>query len=95
MINLNSKAVKIVAKPDAGEGMVTLRVSSIAAKVAVDLGAKVPRFTLKLDGVPEVANYGETFPTVCLDAGFYRFPSRSMIEGYLSQVTVCSLSYAQ
>ena len=32
------------------------------------------------------AEYGKVFKTVCLDAGFYQFPTAKMIEGYLSQV---------
>jgi uncharacterized protein YecE (DUF72 family) len=33
-----------------------------------------------------LAEYAQTFKTVCLDAGFYQFPSPKMLEGYLSQV---------
>ena len=33
-----------------------------------------------------LAEYAQTFKTVCLDAGFYQFPSPQMLEGYLSQV---------
>ena len=33
-----------------------------------------------------LAEYAQTFKTVCLDAGFYQFPSQQMLEGYLSQV---------
>lgn len=33
-----------------------------------------------------LAEYGKVFKTVCLDAGFYQFPSPKMIDGYLSQV---------
>ena len=30
--------------------------------------------------------YAETFKTVCLDAGFYQFPSAKWLDGYFSQV---------
>jgi uncharacterized protein YecE (DUF72 family) len=33
-----------------------------------------------------LAEYAQTFSTVCLDAGFYTFPTSQMLEGYLSQV---------
>jgi uncharacterized protein YecE (DUF72 family) len=33
-----------------------------------------------------LAEYGKVFKTVCLDAGFYQFPSAKMIDGYVSQV---------
>ena len=33
-----------------------------------------------------LAEYAEVFRTVCLDAGFYQFPSPKMLDGYLSQV---------
>jgi len=33
-----------------------------------------------------LAEYAETFKTVCLDAGFYQFPSPQMLEGYFAQV---------
>src|SRR5579863_3010946 len=33
-----------------------------------------------------LAEYAEVFWTVCLDAGFYQFPSAKMLDGYLSQV---------
>lgn len=33
-----------------------------------------------------LTEYGQTFKTVCLDAGFYQFPTPKMMEGYLSQV---------
>jgi uncharacterized protein YecE (DUF72 family) len=33
-----------------------------------------------------LAEYAQTFSTVCLDAGFYAFPTPQMLEGYLSQV---------
>jgi uncharacterized protein YecE (DUF72 family) len=33
-----------------------------------------------------LAEYAQTFKTVCLDAGFYQFPSSRMIEGYFGQV---------
>ena len=33
-----------------------------------------------------LAEYAEVFKTVCLDAGFYQFPSAKMLDGYLSQV---------
>ena len=33
-----------------------------------------------------LTEYAQTFKTVCLDAGFYQFPSQQMLEGYLSQV---------
>jgi uncharacterized protein YecE (DUF72 family) len=33
-----------------------------------------------------LAEYAQTFKTVCLDAGFYQFPSAQMLEGYFSQV---------
>jgi uncharacterized protein YecE (DUF72 family) len=33
-----------------------------------------------------LAEYGLTFKTVCLDAGFYQFPTSQMLENYLSQV---------
>jgi uncharacterized protein YecE (DUF72 family) len=33
-----------------------------------------------------LAEYAETFKTVCLDAGFYQFPKPQMLEGYFSQV---------
>jgi len=33
-----------------------------------------------------LAEYAEVFRTVCLDAGFYQFPSAKMLDGYLSQV---------
>ena len=34
-----------------------------------------------------LAEYAEVFKTVCLDAGFYQFPSAKMLEGIFSQVT--------
>lgn len=33
-----------------------------------------------------LAEYAGVFRTVCLDAGFYQFPSAKMLDGYLSQV---------
>ncbi len=33
-----------------------------------------------------LAEYAEVFKTVCLDAGFYQFPSVKMLDGILSQV---------
>ena len=33
-----------------------------------------------------LAEYALTFKTVCLDAGFYQFPTTQMLDGYLSQV---------
>lgn len=33
-----------------------------------------------------LAEYAETFKTVCLDAGFYQFPSAKWLDGYFSQV---------
>jgi uncharacterized protein YecE (DUF72 family) len=33
-----------------------------------------------------LAEYAQTFKTVCLDAGFYQFPTAKMLHGYLSQV---------
>src|SRR5471030_600596 len=33
-----------------------------------------------------LAEYAQTFKTVCLDAGFYQFPSPQMLEGYFAQV---------
>jgi uncharacterized protein YecE (DUF72 family) len=33
-----------------------------------------------------LAEYAHTFKTVCLDAGFYQFPSPKMLEGYFSQL---------
>jgi uncharacterized protein YecE (DUF72 family) len=33
-----------------------------------------------------LAEYAQTFKTVCLDAGFYQFPNPKTMEGYLSQV---------
>lgn len=33
-----------------------------------------------------LTEYAQTFKTVCLDAGFYQFPTPKMMEGYLSQV---------
>ena len=33
-----------------------------------------------------LAEYAQTFKTVCLDAGFYQFPSPQMLEGYFSQL---------
>ena len=33
-----------------------------------------------------LTEYSRVFKTVCLDAGFYQFPSQKMIDGYLSQV---------
>jgi uncharacterized protein YecE (DUF72 family) len=33
-----------------------------------------------------LAEYAMTFKTVCLDAGFYQFPTPQMLEGYFSQV---------
>jgi uncharacterized protein YecE (DUF72 family) len=33
-----------------------------------------------------LAEYALTFKTVCLDAGFYQFPTPQMLEGYFSQV---------
>ncbi len=33
-----------------------------------------------------LAEYAETFKTVCLDAGFYQFPTETMLEGIFSQV---------
>jgi uncharacterized protein YecE (DUF72 family) len=33
-----------------------------------------------------LAEYAQTFKTVCLDAGFYQFPSPKLLEGYFSQV---------
>ena len=33
-----------------------------------------------------LAEYAEVFRTVCLDAGYYQFPTAMMLEGYLSQV---------
>ena len=33
-----------------------------------------------------LAEYSQTFKTVCLDAGFYQFPSPQMLEGYFAQL---------
>ncbi len=33
-----------------------------------------------------LSEYAETFPTVCLDAGYYRFPSAKYLEGLCAQV---------
>jgi uncharacterized protein YecE (DUF72 family) len=33
-----------------------------------------------------LAEYAETFKTVCADAGYYQFPSTKMLDGYFSQV---------
>jgi uncharacterized protein YecE (DUF72 family) len=33
-----------------------------------------------------LAEYAQTFKTVCLDAGFYQFPSPQMLGGYFSQL---------
>jgi uncharacterized protein YecE (DUF72 family) len=33
-----------------------------------------------------LSEYALTFKTVCLDAGFYQFPTPQMLEGYFSQV---------
>jgi len=33
-----------------------------------------------------LAEYAETFKTVCADAGYYQFPSAKMLGGYFSQV---------
>jgi len=33
-----------------------------------------------------LVEYAEVFKTVCLDAGFYQFPTAKMLDGYLSQV---------
>jgi uncharacterized protein YecE (DUF72 family) len=33
-----------------------------------------------------LAEYALTFKTVCLDAGFYQFPTPQMLEGYFSQL---------
>jgi uncharacterized protein YecE (DUF72 family) len=33
-----------------------------------------------------LAEYAQTFKTVCLDAGFYQFPSPQMLEGYFAQL---------
>jgi uncharacterized protein YecE (DUF72 family) len=33
-----------------------------------------------------LAEYAEVFKTVCLDAGFYQFPTRKMLDGIFSQV---------
>jgi uncharacterized protein YecE (DUF72 family) len=33
-----------------------------------------------------LAEYAETFKTVCADAGYYQFPSEKMLDGYFSQV---------
>jgi len=33
-----------------------------------------------------LAEYADTFKTVCADAGYYQFPSRKMLDGYFSQV---------
>lgn len=33
-----------------------------------------------------LTEYAQTFKTVCLDAGFYQFPSPRMLEGYFSQL---------
>jgi uncharacterized protein YecE (DUF72 family) len=33
-----------------------------------------------------LAEYAETFKTVCADAGYYQFPSAKMLDGYFSQV---------
>jgi uncharacterized protein YecE (DUF72 family) len=33
-----------------------------------------------------LAEYAQTFKSVCLDAGFYQFPSPRMLEGYFGQV---------
>jgi uncharacterized protein YecE (DUF72 family) len=33
-----------------------------------------------------LAEYAEVFKTVCFDGGYYRFPKKETIEGYLSQV---------
>src|ERR1039458_9816452 len=33
-----------------------------------------------------LAEYAETFKTVCADAGYYQFPSAKMLDGYFSQL---------
>ncbi len=33
-----------------------------------------------------LAEYAQTFKTVCLDAGFYQFPTAKLLDGYFSQV---------
>ena len=33
-----------------------------------------------------LAEYAETFKTVCADAGYYQFPSAKMLDGYFSRV---------
>ncbi len=33
-----------------------------------------------------LAEYAETFPTVCLDAGYYRFPTERQLTGLVAQV---------
>jgi len=33
-----------------------------------------------------LTEYAEVFKTVCLDAGFYQFPTAKMLDGYFSQV---------
>ncbi len=33
-----------------------------------------------------LAEYAETFKTVCADAGYYQFPSTKMLDGYFSQL---------
>ena len=33
-----------------------------------------------------LAEYSQTFKTVCLDAGFYQFPTAKLLDGYFSQV---------
>jgi uncharacterized protein YecE (DUF72 family) len=33
-----------------------------------------------------LAEYAQTFKTVCADAGYYQFPSPKMLDGYFSQV---------
>jgi uncharacterized protein YecE (DUF72 family) len=33
-----------------------------------------------------LAEYAEVFKTVCVDAGYYRFPDHRYIEGLVSQV---------
>ena len=32
-----------------------------------------------------LAEYAETFKTVCADAGYYQFPTAQMLDGYFSQ----------
>ena len=34
-----------------------------------------------------LAEYAETFKSVCFDGGFYQFPSPKLLDAYLSQVT--------